>query len=532
MEKPFTLKFPIGGLDKSKGYSTQPPYTTVDCMNVWPSDWTDGRERGGTRPRLTNFAEFTGGTPLNWTELVYVLTTPGTTERGIAVTSTTGVTFHVLGGSWKKVIDSSGNFASSAVFLQELIYTNASGAPKTVDLSTTTFNTSTLAPERYDPTEEQLEENEDHPGDTKGKVPTDCGVVLSHGGRLWFAGDTKAPQVLYASRVGDARDWDYSSVDSGGAWATSGGVEGKISEPITSLYTHMSNQCLLVGCTDSCYVVTGNPRIGSGHVRSISNAVGPLMQSAICKIGDDRTFFFSRDGLQVVRPGCGEPPTPVSRKQLPKDLTGINPGAKDRVSIAYDALHKGIHIYAHTPSIEVAGDYDSTYWFYDLASGGFWPMDFSKDIHLAATYPAQMTQEKSGLIAIGSRSYQFAVPSNNVIDKESYLWYGPFALGSPHTEGILTEITAVLSSTSKDVKWGIYAGETAESALVDKFPFEGEWTVREESGNDVASGLNYKSNPSKRGTMGYLKIESIRRGRWSMEEIMAVRRIAGRRTVG
>ena len=87
MEKPFTLKFPVGGLDKSKGYSTQPPFTTVDSMNVWPSDWTEGRERGGTRARTSVFGSWASGEPLNWTELVYVLTTPGTTERGIAVTS-------------------------------------------------------------------------------------------------------------------------------------------------------------------------------------------------------------------------------------------------------------------------------------------------------------------------------------------------------------------------------------------------------------------------------------------------------------
>jgi hypothetical protein len=542
MEKPFTLKFPVGGLDKSKGYSTQPPFTTVDSMNVWPSDWTEGRERGGTRPVLVEFGDYGGGTPLNWTELVYVAGSEN--KRGIAVAVDNGVMGHVYGGfsadetGWKKLTEAGENtsdFASCAVFLQELFYANANGKALVYDLVLGDTNSDGLS------AKERFQEDGTTPfvpAQHYGAAPEDCGVVCSHGGRLWFGGDTKAPQVLYASRVGDARDWDYSAIDAGAAWAASGGVEGKISEPITSLFTHMSNNCLLVGCTDSTYVVLGNPRIGSGgHVRSISNAVGPLMQSAICKVGDDRTFFFSRDGLYVVRPGCGEPPTPVSRTQLPKDLVGISPGDGETVSIGYDALHKGIHIYAQLLS-------GPAYFFYDLQKSGFWEMDFDTQLQVACTYPAQSTNDKSGLIAIGSKAYQFN--SNSALcDRESYLWYGPFALGSPHTEGILTEISAAISQTSGPIQWGIYTGETAEHALADPHPFEGTindqgeingaWTIHNEtfvSGDTIISGLSYKSNPVKRGTMGYLKVESYNKLRWSIEEIMCVRRIAGRRRVG
>ena len=211
---------------------------------------------------------------------------------------------------------------------------------------------------------------------------------------------------------------------------------------------------------------------------------------------------------------------------MPKDLVGLNPGNGDRVSIGYDSSNRGIHIYAHDNDNEV-----DTYWFYDLPGGGFWPMGFSERLHVAATYPAQATNEFSGLIALGTTSHRFDNRRHATIDEESYLWYGPFALGSPHTEGIITEITAVLASTSGDILWGIYTGETAESALADPHPYTGTWTTPGAT-NDLVSGLNYKSNPAKRGTMWYLKVESVNKSRWSIEEIMAVRRIAGRRTVG
>ena len=46
------LRFPALGLDRSKAYQTQPPYSDFDLLNVWPSDSTKGRERGGSRAGL------------------------------------------------------------------------------------------------------------------------------------------------------------------------------------------------------------------------------------------------------------------------------------------------------------------------------------------------------------------------------------------------------------------------------------------------------------------------------------------------
>lgn len=578
MEKPFSLKFPMGGLDKSKGYSAQPPYSTWKSVNVWPSDWTEGRERGGTRPKAVVLSGFsTGGTPLNWTDVTFVPTsTSGVAnsgiKRGVAVTTTTGVHLHTHNGSTydgNRIPVTNSGFASSAMFLNTLYHANTG-----TDVKFYTWGSGLVDNNNTpsDPSDDFIQvigagnltvkasvfDSEDPPNllESYGAVPTNCGIVLSHGGRLWLAGDTNNPQVLYASRVGDSQDWDYSAIDAGAAWANSGGVEGRISEPITSLFTHMSNSCMIVGCTDSCYVVNGNPRIGSGgHVRSISQSVGPLMQSAICKVGDDRTFFFSRVGLQVIRPGCGEPPTPLSTDRLPMDLVGLSPEDGDRVSIGYDALHKGIHIYAQS-GLNAAYDastglasYDrEVYWFYDLQNGGFWEMDFPYDIQLAVTYPAIMEQSKSGFLGVsGGKGYQFVGPTLSGIpstapdcDDDSYLWYGPFKLGSEHTEGILSEIYAVLGSTSGEVEYGIYTGETAEAALADPNPFIGTWKVKANADdqNQARSGLQYKSNPIKRGTMGFLKVSSLSssgsfsKGSWSIEEIMCLRRAAGRRAYG
>lgn len=44
--------FPLKGLDRSSFKRSQPPHSTVDCLNVFPRDTITGRKRGGSRPGL------------------------------------------------------------------------------------------------------------------------------------------------------------------------------------------------------------------------------------------------------------------------------------------------------------------------------------------------------------------------------------------------------------------------------------------------------------------------------------------------
>ncbi len=46
------IRFPYGGLVRKTAYQGQPPYTTPDCLNVWPFDALEGRGGGGSRPGL------------------------------------------------------------------------------------------------------------------------------------------------------------------------------------------------------------------------------------------------------------------------------------------------------------------------------------------------------------------------------------------------------------------------------------------------------------------------------------------------
>jgi len=49
-----TLVFPLAGQNKAMGYQRQPPFTTIDCQDVFPRDTSSEMARGGSRPGLTN----------------------------------------------------------------------------------------------------------------------------------------------------------------------------------------------------------------------------------------------------------------------------------------------------------------------------------------------------------------------------------------------------------------------------------------------------------------------------------------------
>ncbi|MBE7558228.1 hypothetical protein HS125_04510 [bacterium] len=65
-------QFPDGGLDRKRPFWLQPPFTTPDCMNVWPYGAVPGRLRGGSRPGLAKaFAQRVGvGGPVRMLQCV------------------------------------------------------------------------------------------------------------------------------------------------------------------------------------------------------------------------------------------------------------------------------------------------------------------------------------------------------------------------------------------------------------------------------------------------------------------------------
>ena len=497
-QRNLSVKFPAGGVNKRHGYNKQPPFTSPSANNVWPTNWDTGRETGGSRPGLTAFGSSLANAPYGWTEANWLNNT------GVAVVHAGGTHVATATLGWTEKISTAvaSADASCTVYLQHL-YQAASGQDtRWMDLDLTSTTGTVLAASA-----------------DNGTAPFDCAIVQTWGDRLVLSGDPLFPQVIYMSRVGEPLDWDYADVDAGGAWANNGATAGKMGENITSLIPH-NRDCLLVGSQDALYAVRGNPK-GGGQIYSLSNSVGPLGQNAWCKTANDFTVMMTRDGLYSMRPGCGEPPVSMSREALPDELLAIDPYAGDRVSIAYDARFRGIHIYVNYNSGT------DVHYFYDTQNKGFWPMSFDVTKALAVNLKSAASTTKSGLLAIDTTGVASQFDTASFESQVAEVAYGPIPLGTPHTEGILTEIAVVLAAGSEDVSLSAYEGDSYTAAYAGGELFS---TLTVPLTGD---GLQHVQNPMVRGTNLYLILAADRNsGTWSAEEINLTIRAAGKRRVG
>ncbi len=552
--KPLSLYFPVGGVVRRHGLQRQSPYTTPDAMNVWPTDWTSGRERGGTRPGLTS-ANGPGGEAQGWCEATWLTATipangesvPAALHRGVAVATSTKCRLRaetILSGAFVTHISggASTDFTSCAVFLNTLYYaaggqdtkfkilgiapTVAAGTipePPGDDAQTTRPTSGTLYSDLKFDSDGELRS----PEVLKGTPPQNCGIVLTWQDRLALAGDTSNPNQLYMCASGDAYNWDYTVAARGAAWF-SGGTNGQINEPITSLIDH-GDDCMMIGCTDSLYSMRGNPS-GGGYRVKLTKHIGPLMQSAWCKDEKNRTWFLSRRGLHMVPAGCGQPPESMSAEIIPGDLVGIDPAVSGtKVSLGYDMRWRMIHIYIRRG----IGDYE--YWAYDLQNGGFWPMDFgTTKLRLAVSYKPSLSTELSDLLAIKNLGGGFTFDRNSSESIESYVWYGPVPLGNPMERGGILSLSGVLAAPGQpvgatlgdgQVNYDVYVGDSALQAFNSLSVFGDSpptWNI---------NGWNYPKYVRRAGNSAYIKLSSVNGKPWSIEEVVIERVPAGRRRV-
>ncbi len=491
---PITLAFPSGGLNKSEGFVLQEEGSTPSCSNVWPRQYPGGRRRGGVRPGLTAVPAPTG-IPYNWTKASWI------GGQGVAVTTSAGT--YLLdspGGDWiHKIVDAPvSNFSSCAVY-QRKLYQADSGSSVV----------------RWVETEGSTGGNLTATG--LGSVPTKCGLVAVHGDRLVLSGDADDPQLVYMSHIGNATDWDYTKEERSAAWVNSGGTEGHIGENVTSLISH-NKSCLLIGCTDSLYVIRGNPTAGNGEIANLSHVVGPLMQSAWCKTASEYTVMLTRQGLYAMAPGCGDTMENISDRYLPDDLVGLDPVNGDYVSLVYDSRFRGVHIYVSRNTGE------RSHFFFDTSKGGgFWPMtSVLGDPRLGISYKRATSLTKSDIHILGdNEAWQYDTESREPID--SHCFYGPISIGSPHTEGIFSEVSSVLSHDSSEVNWDVYAGDSPQEAFYGQPKYSGRtWSVK---------GLNHRQHPRVRGVAGYIKAWGTGSSRWSIEEIVGTTYARSRRRI-
>lgn len=522
------LSFPMGGRADRYAFQEQPPLTTVSASNVWPD--AIGRERGGSRPGFTKrYADALSGAVVGLGTLNYV---PGATSRVVsrlvAIDAAGGV--YVDDGLGSDTLTHVGTLAASSELLsmternQKLYIAGHSVSQSDSEASNTL--------KCYDPNGLF--------GDviaTAGTVPRGCPCICTWRDRIVLAGGTTDPYGIFMSRQGDPEDWDYSVTDASGAVNVATANAGQISDTVTSVTPHADN-CLLVGCPSSLWIILGDPRNG-GQVANLSSAIGVVDRHAWCKTPDNLFVFLSADGLYMIPAGCSMDGNPVSlsRERLPTALLNVNTqGTSDgkAVSLAYDIRWRGVHIFV-TDRGATAEDAGSVHYFFDWETKSFWEVQYALSTfdpwraHARPNMPSSESVVVMGCTDGYLRQYLSTATRDDYTEETerkiaSYVTLGPFGDDPALQNDVrLDELDVTLGSGSRDVTWSIFRGNSAEQAA------ENITNNLEAAKGRVSQGRNYRFLPRVRGAALFLKLYST--SEWALEAATCVLAKLGRTRV-
>jgi len=371
-------------------------------------------------------------------------------------------------------------------------------------------------PKVYDPLEDTLSLM--IATDGVGQTPTGCPLICRYLDRIVLAGAEIAPHVWYAARQSNPLDWDYCQEDSQRAVAGTASEAGVPGDPITALIAH-SDDYLIFGCMSSIWRLAGDPAYG-GSLNSLSHRAGIIGASSWCLGPTAELIFLSLNGLYALPPGGATYPIPLSDQTLPREFRNIDPSLTT-ASLEYDIQDFGIHVFL-TPELSN----ERTHWWLDWNRKTFWPLTLESDHEPTATCLLQATAiEDSGTILGGRdgtlRRFSDLAEADCGEEFSSYAIIGPIAMGRDSQVGSIQSMDAVMAEESGDVSWELRAALTFEGAASASASETGTWS----------EGLNPTERPSCRGQAFTLKVIGQSARQWSVEDITAVLREAGRRRI-
>jgi hypothetical protein len=353
---------------------------------------------------------------------------------------------------------------------------------------------------------------------TTGQVPTGNPLIARYLDRIVMAGAEIAPHVWYMSRQGKPLDWDYSQEDSQRAVAGTNSEAGVPGTAITALIPH-SDDYLIMGCRSEIWRLRGDPAFG-GQLDSLSAAVGIIGQSAWTLGPDGELIFLSLDGVYALAPGGNSYPVPLSRETLPREFLNLDPNMVT-VSLEYDVTGRGVHIFL-TPDSSNA----RTHWWLDWERKTFWPTSIASGYEPTATCAVQgITIEDSGVILGGRdgtlRRFSDLAEADSGTAFATYAVIGPFALGKDGNAGSILVMSAEIAEASGDVTWATHPALT----------FEATESADESDTGTFVAGLNASVRPGCRGQAAVIKLTGETARSWSVEQIVATVKSAGRRRI-
>lgn len=348
---------------------------------------------------------------------------------------------------------------------------------------------------------------------TYGSIPANAYVVQIYLDRLFVISSNQ----WYCSRQGDYTDWNTVATDVGRAVNGQNSDAGRIAESIRAAIA-WSDDTMLFGSQNTLYALRGDPADG-GMIDVISKNYGIIDRFANCFGREGELYGLSRAGVFFLPPGGQGRPEGVSDKPLPVELRDINT-AEYEITMAYNDEEHGVNIFL-TPYL----DTEVYHWFLDLGNGAWWRDSFSRDHQPTSTHYLRTDIDGLSGMIIGCRDgYIRRFSTSSVLDDDtnidSYVEFGPIALGATGYEGLLNEMVAIVPEPSGDIDWTLTTAYNAEQLYGG--------STRVWTGTWDQKGVNYTSRPRARGAAMKLRVGNDGETSWALEQVHVTRERAGK----
>lgn len=554
--------FPLQGINETWARGNQPDGTTPDCLNVMPYDLT-GRARGGVRPGVVSTGTNTYGVASGTNNQFCQWLQQVTVEVGTSQTNNTVVWTHIKNGTlslWTgKAVQGSDTTASRAEFVtgfwggKAYYGTDSSNLIEITGGSTNRVSSLSLISGTLLDGVQYLVDGTgiymiDYTVDpplwgtytaSSGTSPasTHPRVCCTYRKRLIVGGGLAdaQPENFYASKVGNAHDWNYNGPGPDSAWAGNAAKSGQPGEPVTALIP-LGDDALVIGCDRSVWLMNGDIADG-GRIDVISRGIGIVNQNAWGLDPNGNLYFVGQNAFYRMNRGVYTIEDLSTDKYPSFFVAPLDVGA---YQVVYDKDRHGFWIFK-TPVNQSA----ATQLWYDLRTQGFFPIQFPNGVgplrsmsfeHAGNALPREilMSGFPSGGTNNGTNKVElYKLAATNATDAgsaiNSYVWLGPAQpSGSTVQEArmiqcdfTLGETPAGFLNTDWNVTYTLQSGNSAYQA------FNAPHDTR--TGTFTTPGRQTAQRTRLRGQAFWCKLANSTGGKiWNVENVGAMYLAGGR----
>lgn len=363
-----------------------------------------------------------------------------------------------------------------------------------------------------------------------GALPERATLGCNYRGRAVVSGNPNAPHQWYMSRQAGTHDFLYGINDAQSAVAGNNADAGEIGDIVTSLISY-KDDWLIVGCASTIWYFTGDPTNG-GSLDELDLTTGIFGAQSWCWGKGNDLYFWGMNGIyKVSLPGNS--PVCVSEIRLPAlvEDEGVSPETH-RITMSYDKRRAGIVVNIS----ELAAGGDSSSYFYDLRTDGFFPESTQSGGSVFSSEEYDAIDKDYKHVMYGCRDGYIRTYDNAAKDDDdttgtaaisSYVTFGPFLLSDfASNEGKITGLDIILGgggaggsqADSDGVTYELYTAKSAEKVV----ELMAAGSPVRAAGTITGPGRDRKTFRKKiRGVYGGIRIKNATASQtWALEQLL------------